>query len=249
MAEVAASAPPSLLRLHGLRLVRGAGDNAFELQVPEFAVARGELLAVTGRSGSGKSTLLEVLGLILHPQSSGGFTLCLDGIVHDLMALWQRNAQDALAALRARAFGFVLQTGGLLPFLSVRDNIALPRRLLGLPLDDELVRELPQALGIAALLGKMPAELSIGERQRVAIARALAHHPELLLADEPTAALDPEHAQRVFELLIRLVQRFGMSAIVVTHDWDLVQQMGLREVRGTPVPAACGAASCFAAVV
>ena len=247
MAQAPESATP-LLQLHGLRLVRGAGDNAFELQVPEFALARGELLAVTGRSGSGKSTLLEVLGLILHPQSSGGFALYLDGIVHDLMALWRRGAQDTLAALRARAFGFVLQTGGLLPFLTVRDNIALPRRLLGLPLDDELARELPQALGITALLGKMPAELSIGERQRVAIARALAHHPELLLADEPTAALDPEHAKRVFALLIRLVQRFGMSAIVVTHDWDLVQQMGLREVRGTPVPAARGAASCFAAL-
>ena len=237
-----------LLQLRGLRLVRGEGDNAFELRLPELAVARGELLAVTGRSGSGKSSLLEVLGLILRPQQAQGFALHLDGITHDLMALWQRGAQDALATLRAKGFGFVLQTGGLLPFLSVRENLLLPRRLLGLPLDDELVGALPQALGITDVLGKMPAQLSIGERQRVAIARALAHHPPLLLADEPTAALDPEHAQRVFALLIELVRRFHMSAVVVTHDWDLVRQMGLRELRGSPVAVAWGAASCFAAL-
>ncbi len=247
MTEVTDLATP-LLRLRGLRLVRGEGDNAFELRLPELAVARGELLAVTGCSGSGKSSLLEVLGLILHPQQAEGFALHLDGTTHDLMALWQRGAQDALAGLRAWGFGFVWQTGGLLPFLSVRENILLPRRLLGLPLDDERVLDLPQALGITALLGKMPTQLSIGERQRVAIARALAHHPQLLLADEPTAALDPEHAQHVFALLVKLVQRLHMSAVVVTHDWDLVQQMGLREVRGSPAPAAHGAASCFTLV-
>ncbi|MGQ0697107.1 MAG: ABC transporter ATP-binding protein [Panacagrimonas sp.] len=234
-----------MLKLQGLRTLRGQGANSFELHVPLLHVAKGELVAVTGRSGSGKSSLLEILGLILEPQETEVFELSVAGQTHDLRALWRQGQREALAGLRARALGFVLQTGGLLPFLSVEQNIATPRRLVGMPARGDLADEIPDALGIGALRRKKPAELSIGERQRAAIARALAHRPELLLADEPTAALDPEHAEKVFELLIGLVRRYGMSAIIVTHDWELVRRLGLREIRGAPIHAVQGAASRF----
>lgn len=234
-----------MLSLRGLRTLRGEGSDSFELNLPQLDVQRGELLAVTGRSGCGKSSLLEVLGLLLDPQPLERFELRTTHATHDLHALWRSGQREALAQLRARHLGFVLQTGGLLPFLSVEQNIAVPRQLLGLPARGDLADEIPEALGIGALRRKKPAELSIGERQRAAIARALAHRPELLLADEPTAALDPEHAEKVFELLIALVRRYRMTAIIVTHDWELVRRLGLREIRGLPLARDGGAASRF----
>jgi putative ABC transport system ATP-binding protein len=145
--------------------------------------------------------------------------------------MWQRDDADGLAAVRARRIGYVLQTGGLLPFLDAAGNIGLSPRLLGVPADEALLARLVDTLGIGALLGKMPSALSIGERQRVAIARALAHRPALVLADEPTAALDPVQGRRVMELLVSLCAELGATAVVVSHDWELVRELTVREVR------------------
>ena len=225
-----------VLRLAETRRQRGGEPDGFRLEVPHLAVQRGECVAVTGPSGSGKTTLLDLLGLVLAPDRSDGFVLSPEpGAAIDVARLWQARDRNALAAIRARHIGYVLQTGGLLPFLPAIDNIRLSRDLLGLGNGDGLVERLIQALGIRRLLRKKPQMLSIGERQRVAIARALAHRPTLLLADEPTAALDPGQAVGVMKLLLALVREFRITAVIVSHDWDLVSTLGLRRVQAEPM--------------
>jgi putative ABC transport system ATP-binding protein len=227
------SADGLALRLRDVRRQRGD----FVLEIPSFEVARGTCVAVTGPSGSGKSTMLDLLGLVLRPERAGVFEL--GGA--DVGALWQRDDADALAALRAQHIGYVLQTGGLLPFLDAAGNIRLSPRLLGVAPDEALVARLVDTLGIGGLLRKMPRALSIGERQRVAIARALAHRPALVLADEPTAALDPVQGRRVMALLIGLCAELGVTAVVVSHDWEVVRELAVREVRAEPVAGGDGA--------
>jgi len=155
-----------------------------------------------------------------------------DPPAQDVAELLRTDQQTPLADIRARQLGFVLQTGGLLPFLTVRQNIQLPRRMLGLPVRSERVEEAIQRLALKPLLHKKPAQLSIGERQRVAFVRAIAHEPDLLLADEPTAALDPLQARQLFELIIEMVQRFQIAALLVSHDWALVRDCGLQQITG-----------------
>jgi putative ABC transport system ATP-binding protein len=223
-----------VLSVTGATRQRG-GDDGFRLEVPRLGVRRGECIAITGPSGCGKSTLLDLLGLVLRPDRCAAFEMRpRDGSVVDVARLWRHDDRNGLAQVRAQHIGYVLQTGGLLPFLSVIENIGLSRALLGLDTSDGLVERLAEALKIGHLLGKKPQALSIGERQRVAIARALAHRPAFLLADEPTAALDPAHALQVMKLLLAIVQHFQITAIIVSHDWELVRSLGLRQVRAEP---------------
>ena len=219
-----------LLDIRDLVCRRGGADG-FTLAINSLSLRRGEAVGVTGPSGCGKSTLLDVVGLVLRPLRQGRFALAGQA---DVGTLWAQGRQDGLARLRARCIGYVLQTGGLLPFLNVRDNIRLSRSLLGLPEDRAGENRLIDALGIGGLLGKKPAALSIGERQRVAIARALAHRPPLVLADEPTASLDPVHSAAVMELLLALAGELGLGILVVSHDWDLLARFGLRRVEAQP---------------
>ncbi|MGE8397444.1 MAG: ATP-binding cassette domain-containing protein, partial [Comamonas sp.] len=178
-----------LLNVSQLHALRGAGDQAFHVRLPSLQLARGEVAAIVGESGCGKSTLLESLGLLLTPQQLNQFTLGAQGqdLARDVLA----HNEPLLARVRAQQLGFVLQNGGLLPYLSVRENISLPRRLMGQSSTAPFVEEAIDALRLRHLLGSKPSALSIGERQRVACVRALAHAPQVLLADEPTAALDP----------------------------------------------------------
>ncbi|KPB77100.1 ABC transporter [Pseudomonas syringae pv. maculicola] len=201
------------------------------MHLPELNLARGQVVAITGESGCGKSTLLEALGLLLAPQSIAQYNL--DGV--DIAALLAADDQPALADVRARALGFVLQSGGLLPFLNIRDNINLPRRLSGLDSKSDHVDRAITALRLEPLLDQLPQALSIGERQRVACVRAIAHLPRLILADEPTAALDPHNARQLFELLLSLVDELGLSALIVSHDWQLVDSFGLPRLNAVSV--------------
>lgn len=190
-------------------------------------VARGAKIALIGESGSGKSTLLELLAMILQPSAAEEFSFAPSrGSAQDVGALWLAQAADELGALRSRHIGYVLQYGGLLPYLSVRENIELSRRLLGLPQTDRAAA-LAGELGIAAQLDKRPGELSVGQRQRAAIARALAHEPGVILADEPTAALDPANAERIFALLVELADALGVTLITATHAHGLAERAGL----------------------
>lgn len=215
-----------LLELGQIACQRGNGETGLRLEIPALSVQPGEAVAITGPSGCGKSTLLDIIGLVLRPAEAGRFRF--GGV--DMAALWNRNDRNGLARMRARSIGYVLQTGGLLPFLSVRDNIQLSRDLLGLPRNADETDRLVEALGLARLMDKRPGALSIGERQRVAIARALAHRPALVLADEPTASLDPMHAEAVMQLLLALIGELGLSVLVVSHDWQLMARFGLRRI-------------------
>lgn len=195
--------------------------------MPELNIARGAKLALIGESGSGKSTLLELLAMILMPTDSENFEfapLPEHGAL-DIAALWQSGGLDELSALRSRHIGYVLQHGGLLPYLTVRGNVELPLELLGLPRDGVAV-ELTARLGIEHQLDKRPAELSVGQRQRVAIARALAHAPPIVIADEPTAAIDPHNAERIVALLVELTEALGVTLIVATHAQTLAARAG-----------------------
>lgn len=226
--------PALLLHLEGVERQRGRGENAFSLVVDGFSLRPSESLAITGPSGAGKSTVLDLLGLVLRPDRADRFVFRgRDGTSSDVAALWRDHRDDRLAGLRALDVGYVLQTGGLLPFLSVRQNVNLSRRLLALP-DDAFIDDLLVRLDILHLSEKMPHALSIGERQRVAIARAFAHRPSLVLADEPTAALDPHQGLRVCELMLNLGRSFGIAIVIVTHDWGLVRTLGLPEAVVSP---------------
>ena len=218
-----------MLQIASMGVVRGHGAQAFSVELPELALARGEVAAITGPSGCGKSTLLEMIGLILAPAALERFDLGAPESI-DVASLLKADAQALLADLRARRIGFVLQTGGLLPYLTVRRNVLLPRRLAGLSATEARLEEAIERLGLDRMLDKLPHQLSIGERQRVAFLRAIAHRPDLILADEPTAALDPIQARRLFDLIIELAGQWQVAALVVTHDWGLVADCGIRRL-------------------
>ncbi len=222
------TASGALVRVRDLVKRRLGTDRSFELAVPAVDLMAGRPLAFVGPSGCGKSTLIDLLAMTLEPDAAATFeVLGDDGGAVDVMALWRRRRLDDLARLRARRFGYVLQTGGLLPFLTVAENIALPQRVLGAR-DAAFIRELADRLDIADQLGERPGRLSIGQRQRVAIARALAHRPPIVLADEPTASLDPVNATAVMDLFMELVAELRTALVLVTHDAALAERFALQ---------------------
>jgi putative ABC transport system ATP-binding protein len=220
------STPTLLLQDVIIRHQAPGGALGFELVIEEFSITRGEALALVGPSGSGKSTLLDLLALARRPSTTGRFLLTpRAGKAIDLGAVWRAGDDNSLTAIRAAHFGYILQTGGLLPFLSVRRNIALSQAVLGRP-DPAHIEALAARLEIAHLLERMPATLSVGQRQRVAIARALAHRPEILLADEPTASVHPALADTILALLIEQAREQDTALILATHDPDRAARHG-----------------------
>jgi putative ABC transport system ATP-binding protein len=225
------AAPEILLHLEGV--FKRRPEQNFELEVEELVVRRGSRLAITGPSGCGKSTCIDVLALALRPTSATRFIFVEpgNGRVHDVPAVW-RDDHDRLALLRARYFGYVLQSGGLLPFLTVRENIALPQRLAEV-WEPGRIERLGEALAIGELLDRNPDKLSVGQRQRVAIARALSHNPLVVLADEPTSSLDPQTGARVMDLLLDQVEHMGCGLVLVSHDPDRQAERGLQTLDAT----------------
>lgn len=208
-----------LYDLRGVSKVRVSGSSRFHLDVPELVIQHREIVIVRGPSGCGKSTLLDLLAMTLRPDFADSFEFRSTPIADlaPVHAMWLRDSQDRLAALRGAHIGYVVQTGGLLPYFSVRANIELPGRLNG-RLDPGNVCAIAERLGIDHVLSRLPASLSVGERQRVAIARALSHRPSVVIADEPTAALDPINAETTFRLFLELVVDTGATAVIATHD-------------------------------
>lgn len=176
-------------------------------------VIPGTVVGLRGPSGSGKSTLLNVIGCILEPNSG---SMRLNGeLVYD--GKW---LQRDLRRLRLEKIGFIFQSHNLLPFLNAWENVAIARILTGANVAQARSRalELLDYLGIERRKDATPGELSGGEAQRVAIARALANDPRIILADEPTAALDSPRARTVMDLLRRVAAEHRTAVIVVTHD-------------------------------
>lgn len=220
----------ALLEVSGLRCQRGSGADAYRVDLPQLRLDAGDVLAVTGASGSGKSTLLEVLGLVASPLPGAGFSWLAGEAPIDLAGLWRRGSERQLARHRAAQIGFVMQAGGLLPFLTVRENLVINRRLLGLSTDSGWLQRLIEQLELGPLLDALPARLSVGQQQRASIGRALAHRPALVLADEPTSALDPALASQVLALLLESAAETRAAVVLATHEHDRVRTLGLREL-------------------
>ena len=183
------------------------------LRAVSFDVFPGTVIGLRGPSGSGKSTVLNVIGCILEP-SSGAMRLNGETVYDNK---WLRSD---LRSLRLEKIGFIFQSHNLLPFLNAWENVAVARILAGASTAQAKARalELLTYLGIERRHNAMPGELSGGEAQRIAIARALANDPRIILADEPTAALDSQRAGAVMDLLRKVATERRTAVIVVTHD-------------------------------
>lgn len=211
--------------LHARHLVKTFGGDGLgaasvaALDDVELAVDQGEYVVITGASGSGKSTLLHLLGGIARPTSG---SVLLEGV--DLASL----DDDGLARVRRRRIGFVFQRYNLLPELSLVENVALPLVLDGVSdsRSHDAARSALETVGLGHRSGHRPDKLSGGEQQRGAIARALVAEPAIVLADEPTGALDSVNSGRVIELLRRLVAERRQTVILVTHDPAIAASAG-----------------------
>ncbi|MFB6710024.1 ABC transporter ATP-binding protein [Streptomyces sp. NPDC056333] len=212
--EEPARAP--IVRVENLHRSYGSGTAAVHaLRGVSFEIPRGELVALKGRSGSGKTTLLNLVGGLDSPDEG---RITVDGT--DLSEL----GEDGLLALRRDRVGFVFQSFGLIPILSAAENVGVPMRLRKAdPRErEERVALLLSLVGLGDHGAQRPGELSGGQQQRVAIARALANRPALLIADEPTGQLDAETGLAVMELLRAVVRSEGVTALVATHDAQLL---------------------------
>ena len=201
-------------QLEGVDKVYGSGQMAVKaLDGVDLTVNRGDYLAVMGASGSGKSTAMNILGCLDRP-SSGSYRLNNTPV--------EELSDDQLADLRNRDLGFVFQQFHLLPQLSALDNVIMPMIYAGVPAAER--RQRAQAalerVGLGQRLNNKPNQLSGGQQQRVAIARAIINQPALLLADEPTGALDSQTTAEVLDIFDAL-HRGGMTVVMVTHEDDV----------------------------
>ncbi|MBR2482953.1 MAG: ABC transporter ATP-binding protein [Alphaproteobacteria bacterium] len=190
-----------------LHILRGGG----------FDLRRGEIVAMVGPSGSGKSTLLQCVGLLDKPTSG---SILIGG------ASVQKMDEDMRTQIRRKKIGFVYQRHNLLSDFTAVENVMLPLLANGVAEDMAYARamKLLKAANVAHRATHVPGEMSGGEQQRTAVARALANNPDILLADEPTGSLDPNHATVVFDLLLDLVRKNKMAMLFVTHDMGLAQR-------------------------
>src|SRR5919108_792765 len=182
-----------------------------------LGIAAGEFASVVGRSGSGKTTLLDLVGLLLRPTSG---KVVIDGVDASRLRDGQR------ADMRGQRIGFIFQEYNLLPALNVVENVTLPLRYTRSRVGDgkTRARELLEIVGLADRVRHRPDELSGGEQQRVAIARSLINRPALVLADEPTGAVDTQTSMELLALMRRLNRDENVTFIIVTHDLDLASR-------------------------
>jgi len=179
-----------------------------------FTVKNGEFVSIIGPSGSGKSTFLTISGGLQSPSSGD---ILLNG------TSFSNLAEKKRADLRFKEIGFILQSTNLVPFLTVQEQFTLVNKVSKHKTLDQQLEELLKSLDIYSLKNSYPRDLSGGERQRVAIARALFNKPSLILADEPTASLDTDHAYDVVKLLVKEAHEKQKATVMVTHDERMVQ--------------------------
>jgi putative ABC transport system ATP-binding protein len=206
-----AGKPAARLRGIGKTFREGSGASVVVLQDVFLDLFPGELVTLCGPSGSGKTTLLSIMGCLLKPTVGK-----LEMLGRDVTMV----PESEMPYIRRRCVGFVFQAFHLFPSLTAFENVRLAFDVKGRPAKESGPQsiQLLEELGLSAELHRKPDQLSGGQKQRVAIARAVAGNPQLILADEPTAALDAESSKVVMELLQRMARRDGRTVIVVTHD-------------------------------
>jgi putative ABC transport system ATP-binding protein len=208
-----------MIRLHQVNKTYTTGHNKLHvLKGVDLEIAKGEFAAIMGSSGSGKSTLLNILG-ILDDYDTGEY--------HLANVLIRNLTQAKAAQYRNRMIGFVFQSFNLLSFKNAMENVALPLYYQGVPRKtrNKLAMEHLEKVGLADWANHMPSEMSGGQKQRVAIARAIITKPDIILADEPTGALDSVTSSEVMDLFRSLNQE-GMTLVVVTHENEVARQAG-----------------------
>lgn len=205
-----------IIRLENVTKTYGEGEaQVHALNRVNLTVEKGEVVSVVGASGSGKSTLLNVIGGVDTPTEG---SVLVEG--RDISGL----NDEELSVFRRRKIGFVFQAYHLIPMLTVEENVAMPVLLDHRKPDKAYVDSLLEMLGIADRRKHLPGQLSGGQQQRAAIARALANRPTLVLADEPTGALDSKNGEEVMALLQASVRQLKQTLVLITHNVDLARE-------------------------
>ena len=191
------------------------------VDIGSFELGDAEEIALVGSSGSGKTTLLNLIAGILAPDTGSILFSAAGGATVDVARLSEAQRD----VFRGQNVGYIFQTHHLLPGFTAQENVLLGMTFTGRKHDPAWAKHLLQEVGLAERLDYRPAKLSVGQQQRVAIARALANRPKLVLADEPTGALDPVNAQQALELIRKLCSEVGASLMLVSHDPLITQQL------------------------
>ncbi len=204
-----------ILRVENLVKTYKSGDDEVRaVNDTSFSVNKGEFVAIIGASGSGKSTLLHLIGGVDKPTSG---RVLINGT--DIYSL----NKDKLAIFRRRQIGLIYQFYNLIPILTVKENITLPRDLDNIKADENRLDELVKILGLQTRLNHLPNELSGGEQQRVSIGRSLINTPSIILADEPTGNLDKKNSDEIVSLLKLSNEKYKQTIIMITHDLEIAR--------------------------
>ena len=206
----------NIVEMKNVTKIYGEKENqVLALHNVNLDIEKGSVVSVVGASGSGKSTLLNIMGGVDTPSDG---TIFVDG--KDIT----KYNDDELSIFRRRKVGFIFQAYHLIPVLTVEENIKMPVLLDHRKPDKEYIDHIIELLGLAERRRHLPNQLSGGQQQRTAIARALANNPTLVLADEPTGALDSKNGQEVMDLLMKSVHDIGQTLVIITHNMDLARE-------------------------
>ena len=206
----------NIVEMKNVTKIYGEKENqVLALHNVNLDIEKGSVVSVVGASGSGKSTLLNIMGGVDTPSDG---TIFVDG--KDIT----KYNDDELSIFRRRKVGFIFQAYHLIPVLTVEENIKMPVLLDHRKPDKEYIDHIIELLGLSERRRHLPNQLSGGQQQRTAIARALANNPTLVLADEPTGALDSRNGQEVMDLLMKSVHDIGQTLVIITHNMDLARE-------------------------
>ena len=214
----------AVLEVRGLSKTLESNAYRFDLSIPTLSLESGRFYGLVGKSGSGKSTMLDLLAMVSAPTMVERFEFVSSDEVVDIAALLANSDDRMVSRLRLQSFGYILQSGGLFPFLTVRQNLELPLRISNRPTRPGELEEMARPFEIDEHLDKHPSALSGGQRQRVSILRALCLSPAIVLADEPTASVDENMAGLIVSELRDLAAIRGSTVLMVSHDTELVEQ-------------------------